>query len=189
LEELAGNEQSKEKVAILKYNDKFIGLSPVHDYIYQCKALRDMCLYDWVVRCERIKLPKNRKPNRRKKDEDNGDTGGESSIDECPSYLPSFCVSEMASTVFPFLPEHPLANSHGTQCRPVGKNKVPNFVGPTLPRCNQGDREFYCSIMLTLFKPWRSGLELKMQEQSWDNAFSTHCFSDKQRDVMRNLNI
>jgi len=33
-EELAGNEQSKEKVAILKYNDKFIGLSPVHDYIY-----------------------------------------------------------------------------------------------------------------------------------------------------------
>jgi len=43
--------------------------------------------------------------------------------------------------------------------------------------------------MLTLFKPWRSGLELKTQEQSWDDAFSTHCFSDKQRDVMRNLNI
>jgi len=28
-----------------------------------------------------------------------------------------------------------------------------------------------------------------MQEQSWDDAFSTHCFSVKQKDVMRNLNI
>jgi len=52
LQELTGNEQSKEKVVILKYNDKFIGLSPVYDYIYQCKALCNMCLYDWVARCE-----------------------------------------------------------------------------------------------------------------------------------------
>ena len=33
-EALAGIEESKEKVTILKYNNRFIGLSPVHDYIY-----------------------------------------------------------------------------------------------------------------------------------------------------------
>ena len=43
--------------------------------------------------------------------------------------------------------------------------------------------------MLTLFKPWQSGLELKVQDQSWDDAFSTYCFSVKQKDVMRNFNI
>ena len=34
MEVLAENEESKEKVAILKCGNQFIGLSPVHDYIY-----------------------------------------------------------------------------------------------------------------------------------------------------------
>jgi len=52
MEALAGIKESKEKVTILKYNNRFIGLSPVHNYIYRCEALRHMCLYDWVARCE-----------------------------------------------------------------------------------------------------------------------------------------
>ena len=84
----------------------------------------------------------------------------------------------------------PVVNpSHGTQCHPVGKEKVPNLAGPTLPRCDQGDCEFYCSVMLTFFKPWRSGMDLKTQGQSWDDAFGTHSFSDKQKGIMRNMNI
>ena len=188
-EVLPGNEQSKEKVTILKYNNQFIGLSPVHDYIYRGKALRDMCLYDWVARCERSKLPKKHKSNSKEVGKDDGDTEGETYIDERLSSHHKLCVSGTASNVLPFLPEHPLASSHGTRCRPVGKEKVPNFVGSTLPRCDQGDREYYCSVMLTLFKPWRSGLELKTQEQSWDDAFSTQTFSTRQKDIMRNLNI
>ena len=43
--------------------------------------------------------------------------------------------------------------------------------------------------MLALFKPWRSGLELKAQEQTWDDTFSTHSFSVRQMDTMKNLNI
>ena len=150
-----------------------------------------MCLYDWVARCERTKLPKKQKSNSREKDEDDGHdvTDGGSPIDKCPSSHPSFRDSRTTSNVFPLLSEHPLATTHGTRCCPVGKEKVPNFIGPTLPRCDQGDREFYCSVMLTLFKPWRSGLELKTQEQSWDDAFSTHSFSAKHKDIMRNLNI
>ena len=192
-EALAGNEESKpeEKVAILKYNNRIIGLSPVHDYIYRCEALHRMCLYDWVARCERTKLPKKWKLNSREKGEDDAHSviERESSIDGWVSSNLRFRVSEMTSTVFPLLSDHPLTKTHGTRCLPVRKEKVPNFVGPTLPRSDQGDREFYCSVMLTLFKPWRSGLELKTQEQTWDDAFSTHDFSAKHRDIMRNLNI
>jgi len=34
---------------------------------------------------------------------------------------------------------------------------VPNFVGGSLPQSDHSDREYYCSIMTTLFKPWRTG--------------------------------
>ena len=175
-EVLAENKESKEKVAILKYKNQFIGLSPMHDYIYQCEELRDMCLYNWIARCERMKLPNKRKSNSRGKGGEDGITEGNSDIDESLS-LHRFCINETTSYIFPLLSEHPLAESHSTRCHPVSKEKVPNFVGPTLPRCDQGDHEFYCSMMLALFKPWRSGLELKTQEQSWDDAFSTHSFS------------
>jgi hypothetical protein len=193
----SGNNESKEKVTIFKYNNRFIGLSPVHDYIYRCKSLRHMCLYDWVARCERTKLPRKHKSNNIKKCDDDGHDiikgGPTTSIDdtECLSSesRPNYHVNGSKSNVFSFLSGHPLAESHGTRCRPVEKEKVPNFLGPTLPRCDQGDREFYCSVMLTLFKPWRSGLDLKMQEQTWDDAFSTYDFSTRHSDIMRNLNI
>jgi len=163
----------------------------VHDYIHQCKALHDMCLYDWIARCEQTKIPKKLILNRSKKDEDDGQgvTEGESSVDECSSSHPNFHISKTKLNVFPLLLEHPLAETHGTRCCPVIKEKVLNFVGSTLPRYDQGDCEYYCSVMLTLFKPWQSGLELKIQEQSWDDAFSTHKFSAKHQYIMRDLNI
>ena len=192
----AENEQPIDKVTILKYNDRFIGLSPVHDYIYRCKDLCDMCLYDWVARCERTKLPKKYKSNSRKKHEvddvvegETGEVFHNEGLSESSPSQPSFHNSDSKCNMFPLLSEHPLATTHGTRCRPIGKDMIPNFVGPTLPRCDQGDREYYCSVMLTLFKPWRSGLELKTREQSWDDAFSTHEFSAKQMDIMKNLNI
>ena len=66
---------------------------------------------------------------------------------------------------------------------------VPNFVGQTLPRRDQGDHEFYCTTMLALFKPWRTGSTLKEKEASWDETFSAHAFTDRQEQIMRNFNI
>ena len=190
VEGLDGTEQPNEKVAIIEYNNRFVGLSPMQDYIYRYEALRNMSLYDWVARCKRMKLT-NRHTSRIRMTKDRDDSVSESelSVDECLLSRPSFPISGNMSNVFSFLSDHPLAKSHGTRCRPVGKEKIPNFVGPTLPRCDQGNREFYCSVMLTLFKPWRSGLELKTQEESWDDAFGIHRFSDRERKIMRNLNI
>ena len=49
-----------EKV-VIKYNDRVVGLSPVHDYISRSPELEDMCLYDWIARCEREKVPAKKK--------------------------------------------------------------------------------------------------------------------------------
>ena len=69
------------------------------------------------------------------------------------------------------------------------QNVVVNFIGHTLPRCDQGDREFYCLTMLTFFKPWRSGLDLKELNETWDETFNNHNFTIKEKQIIKNFNI
>ncbi|PBK85071.1 hypothetical protein ARMGADRAFT_866106, partial [Armillaria gallica] len=66
---------------------------------------------------------------------------------------------------------------------------IPNFVGGTLPRRDGDDREYYCCTMLTLFKPWRSGGDLKESVQNWHEALESHVFSKRQLELMDNFNL
>ena len=91
------------------------------------------------------------------------------------------------SKLIPFLIEHPLAGMHGVHC--LKNAHIPNFVGNMMPRHDQGNREYYCSTMLALFKPWRSGSDLRLQTNSWDEAFLSHEFSAHQLELMKNMNI
>jgi hypothetical protein len=76
-----------------------------------------------------------------------------------------------AATMYTLLKDHLLRKTHKVKFDKKEKNTVPNFVGGSLPRCDQGDREYYCATMLTLFKPWRSGNFLKKENQSFDESF------------------
>jgi PIF1-like helicase len=67
--------------------------------------------------------------------------------------------------------------------------RVPDFIGGALPRSDIGDREFYCSTMLTLFKPWRSGESIKTKDQSWEDAFDAYKFTERQIELMLFFNI
>ncbi|KAF8224372.1 hypothetical protein L208DRAFT_1311848, partial [Tricholoma matsutake] len=66
---------------------------------------------------------------------------------------------------------------------------VVNFIGANLPHCAQGDREYHCSTLLTFFKSWQTGKELKSSIENWNNAFSNHLFTARQLDLMKNFNI
>jgi hypothetical protein len=88
-----------------------------------------------------------------------------------------------------FLPNHPQYNTHEIQCKSLSEFVVPNFIGGTLPRCDQGDYEYYCSTMLTLFKPWRTGHNLKGAEETWEQAFNNYSFSPAQKNLMSNFNL
>jgi hypothetical protein len=66
---------------------------------------------------------------------------------------------------------------------------IPNFAGGSLLRCDRGDREYYCTTMLTLFKPWRHGKNLKEDDQSWDEAFTNFKFTPCQNELMKFFNI
>ena len=92
--------------------------------------------------------------------------------------------------VFYFTKNHPLHDSHASYLVSNYKKRVPNFIGANLPRCDQGDREYYCCTMLTLFKPWRRGFDLKNSTQAtWDDIFNDHKFGTQQLQLMKNFNI
>src|ERR1700690_1057949 len=212
-------EERPEKVKLLKRNGCIVGLSPVHDYIYRPIELSNLNLYDWVGRCKREKLPKDTGdtcesnnggdglPDENTAKNENPDPDASQisntswlekdtdSIHELDGKFETITLEDDRNVetpekgLFTFLDFHPLHKTHGTRCVAEEKALIPNFVGATLPRCDQGDREYYSSAMMTLFKPWRSGLDLKSVEQSWDDVFLSHAFTDRQNELMANLNI
>jgi len=87
-----------------------------------------------------------------------------------------------------FLKTHPQFKTHHVYC--IDKdNIVPNFLGGSLPCRDQGDREYYCLTMLTVFKPWRFGKELKCTDYTWDETFVQHIFTARQKLLMDNFNL
>ena len=107
------------------------GVTPVFDYIYRPLVCEDICLYDWVCTYERV--PFSRKVQQQLKDS---------------NVLPD------SKSHLSFDSQHPLHSTHGVCPLALGFKWVPNFLGPSLPCSNKGDREFYCASMLALFAPW-----------------------------------
>ncbi|KAJ7697466.1 hypothetical protein B0H17DRAFT_928472, partial [Mycena rosella] len=89
-----------------------------------------------------------------------------------------------------FTPEHDPFLSHSAMCRFENLTQIiPNFIGGALPRSDKGDRAAYCMTMLTLFKPWRSPMELKDSISTWDQVFRAHQFTPRQTQLMQNFNV
>ncbi|KAF5347665.1 hypothetical protein D9758_014859 [Tetrapyrgos nigripes] len=95
----------------------------------------------------------------------------------------------LSQNMFPFLHGHPLADTHAMKVGSNAKRLVPNFIGGTLRRADKGNREYYCTVMLTLFKPWRNGKILKHEDQSWDDAFTNFQFTAQQKQVLKNFQV
>jgi hypothetical protein len=88
-----------------------------------------------------------------------------------------------------FMPGHQQHDTHQIHMTKDDGLIVPNFVGGVLPRSDRGDREYYCCTMLSLFKPWRSGKDLKSNEQSWDQSFLGHEFTKRQLEIIKYFNL
>jgi hypothetical protein len=93
-------------------------------------------------------------------------------------------------TYLPFLVGHGQLNTHVVKLVPSrSETFILNFIGGPLPRRDQGDFEYYCRTMLTLFKPWRSCRDLKDESQSWAEVFTTYEFNAEDKRIMDNFNL
>jgi hypothetical protein len=144
-----------ERVTLFKHNGQVIGLSLVQHYRYHPAELHNMFLYDWISRYQHEKQTTRKKKAIPVKDKVKADSEVDSSNGSSANHGSGTgdCVDKKSSktTLLTFLMDCPLAETHGA-CK-LKKIHVPNFIGQTLPQCDQGDCEYYCSTMLTLFKP------------------------------------
>ena len=206
-------EEGSDKVVLVKSRGRIIGLSPVYDYVYRPAELEELCLYDWVQTCKREKYRKSQSKPQHCDIELSGEgstseeTASESGLDDSGSDSdsgssldnPTHNVNSQPKNtpslpmkipgLYEFTKGHPLHETHGTRYNLRKDTVVPNFIGETLPRRDKGDRELYCSTMLAFFKPWRSGIQLKAQDQTWNDAFDLHQFSKYHTDIMDNFNL
>ena len=189
------NDMDPMKVTLVKQKGRIVGVSQVFDYIYRPLELENMSLYEWVHRCSRIKLPKIQKSKQKRQEDYHPDMSFHSadvsfdSVSGCLSDSPA-SGTKHPKNVYSFSSAHPLYETHGLQLHKIDPKKIPNFIGATLPRKDQGDRNYYCLTMLSLFKPWRKGSDLKTNASvSWHEAFKQHPFSVNQITLMQNFHI
>jgi len=180
-----------------------MGLSPVHDYIHRPRELANVSLYDWIQCYKREKMPQRKCMQNNDALDENINTSflvnassnvsfatdNSINLDVTSEYGEEKKSTGRTSGLLRFLPGHPLYESHGVRYIVRNDTCVPDFVGVNLPRCDQGDREYYCCTMLVLFKPWRKGTNLKTADKLWDEEFQQHLFSEKEKRYMRNFNV
>src|SRR6202047_314100 len=196
-----GGDVQSDKVILLKNVDgEYIGLSTVDDYMYRPHELSDKSLYEWIQvysRLKRTKAEQEKFQSQKHEDvkptaifqiDEEVDTDFESDSDDLEHDQEEEKEKEEVQGKYPFLQNHPLYETHHVSIS-KSKNLVPNFAGGSLPRCDRGDREYYCTTMLTLFKPWRHGKNLKEDDQSWDEAFTNYKFTPRQTELMKFFNI
>ncbi|KAF9465627.1 hypothetical protein BDZ94DRAFT_1288743 [Collybia nuda] len=183
--------EAPENIIIIKRRGRVVGLSHVYDYTFRPLSLENMSLYEFISRCTREKgLPKTNQPKEKYLPEiplecaQFMNQSSQELLPPVPSEQNDVSLDELrnkGSTLLFLLNGHPLSDSHSIRCAPVTKALVPNFIGPTLPRCDSGDREYYC---LTI-----SGLDLKPTESSWDEEFLRYSFTCHHKSLMRNFNL
>ena len=193
----------EDKVILNKKEGTYVGSNNVDDYKYRPQIYGNVSLFEWVQAAVRRKRTKKEmekvtynhqitdftpliEPNSVKIDDDN----------ICVSDVDVYENEDMQykyvhrNRYVPFLDEHPLSSTHVVKCDfERTQTMIPNFVGSPLPRFDQGDKENYCCTMLTLFKPWRTGSDLKIDGQSWNHAYENYKFSNRHKDLMKNFNL
>ncbi|KAF8416921.1 hypothetical protein L210DRAFT_812147, partial [Boletus edulis BED1] len=159
-------ESNEDSLILSRMKNKIVGVSVVFDYTFRPHEHDHICLYDWIRQFECVSMSKK--------------TRNTLSKDKLPKRNKSLLM---------FLEDHPKFLTHGVHQLPLTYTYIPNFIGPPLPRADKGDHEFYCMTMLTLFKPWRSGYDLKDLEQSWYDAFNIFSFSSCHLAIIDNMRV
>ncbi|KAJ3551910.1 hypothetical protein NM688_g4438 [Phlebia brevispora] len=156
---------SEEKVVIGRDGGTIIPVQKMNDYIYRPVEFENVSLEDFLRTTDVKPLPRRN------------------------SEYQANRTNSRENKLLRFTNGHPQANTHGVVR--LHTSRILVYVGGALPRVDHGDREEYCCTMMTLFfqAGWRTGLELKKRDDSWNTAFSRTTFSTRQVRVMKNMNL
>ncbi|EJD54882.1 hypothetical protein AURDEDRAFT_52079, partial [Auricularia subglabra TFB-10046 SS5] len=163
-----------------KFKTIYWRVSPIQDYMFRPIEHSGYCLYDW------IRLYSKSKTKQKVKKQVVQVVDG-TDISKMVNLKQGEGVQD--SRRYHFTEGHSQVDTHTVFLDNSLANMVPNFIGGSLPRRDAGDRDFYCCTMLTFFKPWRTGHDLKSADDSWEHVFEQHSFSERQTQIMNNFNL
>ena len=182
----------------------------VTDYCLRSPVWKNINLWDFIGRVEKVKLSSERQEAKSKETKtDLSDTETEDDCeqeDNCetepnspdkPSYS-SDDMSNLLSSSTRTRPRcdlhatHPESSTHFLWIRKPQINRVVVPIGLAIPRRDQ-EKIYpqYCRLMLMLFKPWLKASDLRTAGQTWSEAFEQfqqNC-PQKQKDIMNNMQI
>lgn len=148
-----------ERVVLMRARGRYLAKSNTDDYRFRPHQLEGVCLYDFVQCAVKASLHSERSP-------------------------------QPDLRWFSFTDDHPQVHTMAVAMdADRARLFVPNFIGPALPRKDVGEREVYCCAMLTLFMPWRTGIDMKSMDVSWEATFDAYPFTERQRTLMANFNM
>jgi hypothetical protein len=153
------------------------GLTPyekVYDYTCRPRSMEQMSLVDFLAVTNVVLLPRNKHHRQPSSPSDENEDGG---------------IESGVNVISRFLVDHPKFLTHGVYHMEDKFRSVLTYLGPVLPRKDKGDIEFYCRTMLTLFCPWRDGMNLRTDAQTWKEAFDVYPFSERHLRFMQNMNV
>ncbi|KZV58840.1 hypothetical protein PENSPDRAFT_596371, partial [Peniophora sp. CONT] len=88
-----------------------------------------------------------------------------------------------------FLVGHPQRLTHDVYLLSEKNARIPMFCGGLIPREDQGNLEDFYVTMLTLYKPWRTGRDLKAPEQTWKDAHEEYSYHQRFVDIQKYCKI
>ncbi|KZP15575.1 hypothetical protein FIBSPDRAFT_912483 [Athelia psychrophila] len=199
------DEEDIERVIVRKKGDKYILHSTVDDYQYRPVEFEEVSLYSWVRLMDKSELSAAKKKKQAALDaasadididnisdidghESDADSANDASASDHENVATAHVRSTVPQSQGQFIKEHPDKKSHTVKMLEDDGSRVPMFLGGALPRHDHGDREDYCMTMLTLFKPWRTGLDLKAENVNWNDTFASHDFNENALDKMKFFN-
>ncbi|KAI5827102.1 hypothetical protein K523DRAFT_279693, partial [Schizophyllum commune Tattone D] len=199
----------EERLVLKREQDQLVGTSVVDDYVHRPARYENYCLFEWIQCAKKSKrTPKQLKDFLDPEvDELDGEVESDSEshptvdvleeVERVPRVVALKDGSQSSPLKVnrsppyePFASTHPQYASFHVYCDPSKREfVVPNFAGGAIPRNDQGDREYYCATMLTLFVPWRRGRDLKRDGYNWDTTFREHTFGPRHLQLMENFNL
>ena len=168
-------------VLIYKTGDNYKATSPLYDYVYRPRELEDICLYNYISLYEKVKVGKCKATA---VSDEVSDTSSSESDSDSEVRAPR---NKVTNIPYKLSSAHPQHNNCVVRKRKIAI--IPNFVGATLPRNTDATNEYYCMTMLTLFCPWRTGLDLKAFNISWGECFKSFEFTARQVEIMKFMNV
>lgn len=172
------------------------GFSHLSDYTHRPIELEEMSLYDFMrtTRVKKVDSDVRQSVAVARNSGGNGSpqfSAGDSEVHDVEDDEMSGEDDIDYSRAFSFADGHPRRATHAVFMLRPDKHFVLNFIGKTLPRPDRGDREEYCRTMMAIFAPrgWRSGRDLKADNETWSAKFEDTVFSETSLTVMKNMHL